>query len=229
MLMNGMITKLKKSPLFTSMSEEDIENCLTYSGGNVVAYKQGEIVFHQTDTPDKLMVLVAGSVVICSDSIEGKRSITARFDQTGELFGEVFVFLNKDHYDYYAQAASDALVLQIPQAFFYQLGGEDGACQNRLISNMLSILAQKAYFLNRKVQILSCATLRQKIAKVLIQNAGEGGKVKLTLNREELADFLNTARPSLSRELMSMQEDELIMIKKKEIYITDYAALEEIL
>lgn len=229
MLMNGMLTKLKKSPLFTSMSEEDIENCLTYSGGNVVAYKQGEIVFHQTDTPDKLMVLVAGSVVICSDSIEGKRSITARFDQTGELFGEVFVFLNKDHYDYYAQAASDALVLQIPKAFFYQLGGEDGSCQNRLISNMLSILAQKAYFLNRKVQILSCATLRQKIAKVLIQNAGEGGKVKLTLNREELADFLNTARPSLSRELMSMQEDELIMIKKKEIYITDYAALEEIL
>jgi len=229
MLKDGMLTKLKNSPLFTSMSEEDIENCLTYSGGNVVAYKQGEIVFHQTDTPDKLMVLVDGSVVICSDSIEGKRSITARFDQTGELFGEVFVFLNKDHYDYYAQAASDALVLQIPKAFFYQLGGEDGAYQNRLISNMLSILAQKAYFLNRKVQILSCATLRQKIAKVLLQNVGEGGKVNLALNREELADFLNTARPSLSRELMNMQEDELITIKKKEIYITNFAALEEIL
>ena len=229
MLKDGMLTKLKNSPLFTSMSEEDIENCLTYSGGNVVAYKQGEIVFHQTDTPDKLMVLVDGSVVICSDSIEGKRSITARFDQTGELFGEVFVFLNKDHYDYYAQAASDALVLQIPKVFFYQLGGEDGAYQNRLISNMLSILAQKAYFLNRKVQILSCATLRQKIAKVLLQNVGEGGKVNLALNREELADFLNTARPSLSRELMNMQEDELITIKKKEIYITNFAALEEIL
>ncbi|MGL6201172.1 MAG: Crp/Fnr family transcriptional regulator [Lachnospiraceae bacterium] len=229
MLKDGMLTKLKNSPLFTSMSEEDIENCLTYSGGNVVAYKQGEIVFHQADTPDKLMVLVAGSVVICSDSIEGKRSITARFDQAGELFGEVFVFLNKDHYDYYAQAASDALVLQIPKAFFYQLGGEDRVRQNRLISNMLSILAQKAYFLNRKVQILSCATLRQKIAKVLLQNAGEDGKVELTLNREELADFLNTARPSLSRELMNMQEDGLIMIKKREIYITNFAALEEIL
>ena len=229
MLKDGMLTKLKNSPLFTSLSEEDIENCLSLSGGKIGSYKQGEIIFHQTDSPDKVMVLVAGSVVICSDSVEGRRSITARFDKAGELFGEVFVFLNKDHYDYYAQAASDTLILQIPKTFLYQTGSEYSTCQNRLISNMLSILAQKAYFLNRKVQILSCATLRQKIARVLLQNAGKDGKVMLTLNREEMADFLNTARPSLSRELMSMQEEGLITIQKKEIYIADFVALEEFL
>lgn len=31
---------------------------------------------------------------------------------------------------------------------------------------MLAIFAQKAYYLNQKIQIISCATLRQKIAKI---------------------------------------------------------------
>ena len=94
---------------------------------------------------------------------------------------------------------------------------------------MLSILAQKAYFLNQKVQILSCATLRQKIARILLKNCRPDGKVLLAMNREELADFLNTARPSLSRELMKMQDDGLITIQKRDIFITDFDGLQNIL
>ncbi len=224
-----MVSKLKSSPLFSGMSDSDIENCLRCSESEIVAYKKDEIVFYQKDEPKKLLVLVDGSVAVCHDTASGKRSIVATFDQSGELFGEVFLFLNFREYDHYAQAVTPARVLQMPKEFLYHTCGNNCGHHARLISNMLSILAQKAYFLNQKVQILSCSTLRQKIAKILLKNCRSDGKVLLSMNREKMADFLNTARPSLSRELMNMQDDGLIKIVKRDIFITDFEKLQNIL
>lgn len=50
--------------------------------------------------------------------------------------------------------------------------------------------------------------------------------MKLTMNREELADYLGTTRPSLSRELMKMQQEHLIETEKNIIKIVDRDALE---
>ena len=224
-----MISKLKNSPLFSGMSEADIENCLRCSKSGVAAYEKDEIIFHQKDEPKKLLILVEGTVAVCNDTAAGKRNIVAAFDQSGELFGEVFLFLNRKEYDHYAQAVTPAKVLQMPKEFLYHTCGKSCGYHDRLISNMLSILAQKAYFLNQKVQILSCATLRQKIAKVLLKGSRSDGRVILDMSREELADFLNTARPSLSRELMNMQEDGLIRVEKRDIVITDYERLQDVL
>ena len=55
------------------------------------------------------------------------------------------------------------------------------------------------------------------------------GTVALAMNREELADWLNIARPSLSRELMRMQKDGFIEIKGKQIYIPDALLLEDLI
>lgn len=224
-----MISKLQDSPLFSGMTAEDIENCLKCSRSELVAYGKDEIIFHQEDEPKSMLVLVEGSVAVCNNSLSGKRNIVAVFDKAGDLFGEVFVFLNHKEYDHYAQAVTPAEVLQMPKDFFYHSCGDNCGYHDRLISNMLFILSQKAYFLNQKVQILSCATLRQKIAKLLLKNTRTDGKVLLSMNREEMADFLNTARPSLSRELMNMQEDGLIKIQKRDIFITDFEELQNIL
>lgn len=224
-----MALQFKNSPLFSGMSESDIENCLRCSQSEIITYQKDDIIFYQTDEPRNLLVLAEGTVAVCHDTISGKRSIVATFDRSGELFGEVFLFLNRKEYDHYAQAVTPASVLQIPKEFLYHTCGNNCGYHSRLISNMLSILAQKAYFLNQKVQILSCATLRQKIARILLKNCQPDGKVLLAMNREELADFLNTARPSLSRELMNMQDDGLITIHKREIYISDFDQLQNIL
>lgn len=224
-----MLELLKKSPLFAQMTERDIESCLSCSRSEIAAYEKDALIFHQGDTPRKLLVLLEGAVAVGNDSSSGKRSIVATFDQPGELFGEVFLFLSKGEYDHYAQAITPAKVLQIPKEFLYHTCGEDCAHHQTMISNMLSILARKAYFLNQRLQIVSCATLRQKIAKVLLQNRAPNGRVNLPMNREELADFLNTARPSLSRELMRMQEEGLITVDRRAILVPDDEALQELL
>lgn len=224
-----MLEALKKSPLFARMSDQDIESCLQCSRAEMMHYERDSMIFYQHDEPRKLMVLVEGAVVVGNDTSGGRRSIVATLDQPGELFGEVFLFLRKGEYDHYAQTIAPTTILQIPKEFLYHTCGEACGHHQTLISNMLSILAQKAYFLNQRLQIVSCTTLRQKIAKVLLQSRAEDGLVNLPMNREELADFLGSARPSLSRELMKMHHDGLLLMKGRAIFVPDAEKLQNLL
>lgn len=224
-----MIDKFKCSMLFSGMEDIQIENCIKQSNSQIIEYKKDEIIFYQHAKPTHLLMLVEGSVVVCNDNISGKRNIVAKFENSGELFGEVFIFLKMDKYDHYAQAVTQAKILQIPKDFFYNISKDNQEIHSQMVSNMLSILAEKAYFLNKKLQILSGSSLRQKIAKLFLSNNCSNGKVNLSMNREDMADFLNTARPSLSRELMNMHKEGLIRTYKKDIYILDFEKLQDYL
>jgi len=212
--------------LFAQMTADDISHCLACSRSELVAYEKDQPIFFQQDKPQKLFILVEGSVAICRDTASGQRNRITTISQPGELFGEVFLFLNKQEYDNYAVAVSPSKVLQMPREYLFHSCGKNCDYHTLLISNMLSVLAQKAYYLNQKLQIMASPTLRQKISKILLQNASADGTVALHMNREELADFLNTARPSLSRELMKMQADGLLKIDAKRIRVLDFEQLQ---
>lgn len=224
-----MIEKLVSCPLFRGIEASDIQMLIKCCGAKKVLYHKDQIIFHQHDVPRDLMILIDGSIVVCNDTVSGKRNIIATFEKSGELFGEVFVFLEKNAYDNYAQAQENSHVLHLPKSFFYSPCEKACDCHSKIISNMLLILAQKAYFLNQKVRILSYTTLRQKIASLFLNNCDENGIVKLEMNREKLADFLNVARPSLSRELMKMQSEGLIKVDKRQIIIHDFEYMQNIL
>lgn len=224
-----MTEKLTSSPLFKGMSLCDIESCLRCSGSDIVDYEKDEHIFMPQDEPNKLYILVEGAINICRDSMEGKRNIITTIYKAGDLFGEVFLFIEKKSYENYAVAATKAAVLKMPKEYLYNNCQRNCGFHTLLISNMLSILANKAYYLNQKLNIVSSQTLREKICKLLISNCSREGEVIIKMTREELADFLNVARPSLSRELMKMQDEGLIEIVKKKIFIKDIKKIQNIL
>ena len=90
---------------------------------------------------------------------------------------------------------------------------------------MLNIFASKSYYLNKRIQILSSSNLRQKIARLILQESKDGKVAYINMNREEMADFISVARPSLSRELMKMQDEGLIEVEKDKIHILDIEEL----
>ncbi|OPJ57933.1 Crp/Fnr family transcriptional regulator [Clostridium oryzae] len=223
-----MISALMESILFLDMTEKEVEEAIKCASAEIKTYEKNEIIFEQRDTPKYVYVLIEGSIVICKDSLSGKRVIVTNIEECGDLFGEVYLFIQRSAYDYYTLATEKSTVLQIPKEYFYKTCNK--ACQHhsKLIRNMLSILSQKAYYLNQKLQLLSSGNLRQKIAAYLLENR-ENEVVTMKMNREEFADFLNVARPSLSRELVKMHEEGLINVKRKEIRIVNLEVLEELL
>lgn len=208
-----------KCILFKELSEEEAKGYLIESGATSLELQKGEYVFHQGDGPEYLYILEGGQVDICQDTTSGKRNLIARIEHEGELFGEVYLFLDRQDYDFYAVASETSRIIRIPKNYF--LDEKNQASHSYLRTAMLKLLAHKAYYLNQKIRMMSVVTLRQKIARFLLDRLGEDETVKVKMTREEWADFLGTTRPSLSRELGAMQDEGLIEIEGKEIRVRD--------
>jgi CRP-like cAMP-binding protein len=219
-----MIDKIKDNVLFKGLTKEEIQICLNCSNARIKEYEKNQIIFSQIDPPKALYVLIKGSVVVCKDTPDGRRYIVTNIEEK-DIFGEVYVFLEKADYSYYVISNTDSSVLEIPKQYFYSTCDKSCNAHSVIIQNMLGILAAKAYFLNNKVQLLTSGSLRQKIAKYLLENCNNSKYVQLAMNREQFSAFLNVTRPSLSRELIKMQEDGLIEVDRDMVKIVDFDQL----
>ena len=211
--------------LFRNINENEIEKMFRCSKTVERFFEDGNYIFRQGETPKNLFLVLEGNVMISKDFASGKRDVLFMIGQ-GDIFGEMFLFADTKAYWYDAIAQEKVRVLEIPWEFFYCFCSN--ACEHhRMITrNMLEIQSEKNFKMTRKLHLLSGTTLRERIALWLMEQAADGNIVKLTMNREALADYLGTTRPSLSRELMKMQQEHLIETKKNIIKIVDREALE---
>ena len=206
------------NPLFKDIPVEDLKSYLTAIRAKNTVYQKDSFIFFEGDLPKALFVLKSGVVQIEKNDADGKRIIMNRFETPETVFGEVYAFLQSIPYDYSCRIIADAEILSIP-ANIFSTSATLPAVQTKIVQNLLSILAHKAYFLNQKLLIFSSFTLRKKIAVYMLQQAHGQPKITLTLNREAMAEYLAVPRPSLSRELMNMQKDKLLTISNDTITI----------
>ena len=161
-----------------------------------------------------LYYLIKGKLNVYQIDSNGKRFIFQNFTKP-TLFGEVYSYL-KETFDFDCECETDSKVLIIKH--FRKLF-ENPVPEAFLIS-YINFLSKKCLALSKKNQITSQASLRQKIGKYLLENEKDG-KVKLSMKREDLADYLSTTRPSLSRELSKMADDGFIELGNSYIKILD--------
>jgi CRP-like cAMP-binding protein len=207
--------------LFKGMDLSEIGHCLSCSGSRVKKYGRGEQIFNEEDHPEYLMILLSGKVQVGKEYLDSRRAVMADFTDPGEMFGEVLLFLDKENYEYYAEAQNASDLLLMPKNFTFQSCGNACEWHQKLIHNMIAVFAKKAYFLNRRLQIMSCSTLRQKIAKTLLVYLSDHPGKPFAMSQADLSEFLNAARPSVSRELNHMREEGLICMEKRKITVPD--------
>ncbi len=213
--------------LFQGISKQEIQEMLLCSQGTFQHFSRQEFIFYINDTPRYVFCIAKGSVLLAEDKMDGKRTILNVY-HAGSIFGEIFCFQGNHHYPYYATALEDTDLYCIPWEFFYHRCSRLCSHHEILEKNLLKIMAEQSLEMINHFKILSCRTLRQKIAKYLLSQPFEQEHIKQFLSREELADYLCVTRPSLSRELMAMKRDGLFYIKAKEFYIPDRSALMQV-
>ena len=216
---------LESSKLFQLITEEETQRILKCSKARMRQHPAGTYIFEQGGVPTRLFLLLAGQVQICKDFTSGKRDVLYLVEP-GNVFGEIFLFGDRKKYWYDAVAVTDVSVLEMPWDFFYHFCSNACDHHKQLTQNMLEILSEDNFKITRKLHIISTSSLRERIAIWLIDSMNENSVVELRMNREQLADFLGVARPSLSRELMRMQKDGLIEVSRKTIRICDRDAVE---
>lgn len=217
---------MEKCKLFNGITDEETDKMLTCAKAHIIELKRDEYVFRQGEIPRNIYILLEGSVMIAKDYVSGKRNVLF-FVHAGDVLGEMFVFSDEKQYWYDAVTNEKCRLIELPWKFFYEFCHK--ACQKhqQIVKNMLEIQSGKNFTITKKLYLLSGKTLRERISMWILDVAGDGNKVVLDMNREELADYLGTTRPSLSRELMNMQEKGFITVSRSKITIDDREELEK--
>lgn len=219
--------QLQQLQIFHNLTEEELKKSLVCSQAIVRKYKKNEYIFQQGDAPKKLYFVLEGEIELGSINLNGKVTRISRVT-VGEEFGEVEMFLRQSAYPGYARAKKEVSVLEVSQSFFGGRCERNCVHHSKVVFNMLQLFAEKADKHNHQIEVLTSGNLRQRVAAYLLENSNPDYRVKLQMNREDLAAYLNTTRPSLSRMLLNLQEEGIIQIvNRKVIEILDYDRLQE--
>lgn len=158
----------------------------------------------------------------------GHRILVTDITGSGEMFGEVYLFMKQENYDVHAQAVEDSVI--------FEMSGEILTGKRiLLLQNLLGIFAEKAYSLNGKVRVLGGNSLREKIVRFMYENLKRRGMdymepgAVVKIGREDMAEYLNVARPSLSRELGRMQREGILRIQGRALSVKDSSSFEDYL
>ena len=220
------IKEAENNKLFAGIEGEDLKRLLCCSKSQYRSYRQGTIIYQQDEQPRKLFVMLKGRAAVIKILLSGKKNILYEV-QEDSVFGENSFFRQDERNWCGVEAVTDVEVLEIPWDFFYCFCDEGCKLHRRLIQNMLEILSQKEWQATKKLSIVSSTSLKTRLSRWLLMEADAGGRVALTMNREELADFLGVARPSLSRTLAQLQQEGMIELGKKEIRIKNREKIED--
>lgn len=203
--------QLSRCWLFTGVSAEELNNMLQCLNPVLKKYKKDECVTIAGEEFGGVGVLLAGAALVTKENAAGRRSVLAVLGE-GDLFGEMVAFSGKKNWPATVIAQQVCTVMFLPPEKI--IGNCRRQCPSHrlLIHNMLRIVSDRALRLNKQVAYLSMKSIRGKIASLLFEEYKKAGAATfmLPLKRHEMADFLNVARPSLSRELAKMKAEGLI-------------------
>ncbi|HHT48584.1 MAG TPA: Crp/Fnr family transcriptional regulator [Firmicutes bacterium] len=218
--------QLTHCPLFTGIEPDELRIMLACLQPVVRRYRKNEYVTRAGEKFLGVGVVLVGQAIVTKENVAGNRVIISSI-HAGDLFAEMAAFSGLKVWPATVIAQQETEVFFLPPEKIVGNCARQCPSHRRLITNMLRIVSEKAMSLNRKVEQLSIKSLRGKIATFLLEQAKQAGATTFMLpfNRNEMADFLNVARPSLSREMGKMKAEGLIDFHGASVKISDVQAL----
>ncbi len=218
---------LLQTDLFKNIEKDELIRMLICLSSRIVSYKQKELITIEKSTFSEIGVILEGEVAVIKENFAGDRIFMSKLT-AGDIFGEITIFANGEPLAT-IEPIVDTTILLLPSSRIVGICPNVCTGHSMLIRNMLEVISRKAVDLNKKVEILSLKSIREKISTYLLEQYFEQGRLTFTipLKRHELAEFLNTPRPSLSRELKKMKEEGIIDFYMNSFRIIDLAALKK--
>lgn len=219
-------TTLLKAIIFKGIDAETLMASLQNISIRKQLFQKDASIVLEGDSCENLGIVLSGLIEIQNVFPSGKTTSVARM-LPGQTFGEAILFAQESIYPITIQALQNTEIAFIPKDSLLKLM----TMHPQILENYLSLLSNRLILLNGRIKALSMDSLRQKIAHFVLQEHKRQKKMclSITLTRREMAEHMAVQRPSLSRELIRMQDDGLILCEKHTIEILDLDALEDVL
>lgn len=224
--MNSTLIALQKCSLFKNKSIFDIEHLISNISYTIKELEKNEVIFSHEKTSDTLGIILSGSVNVQKLFPCGKIvTLTTRY--TSDLIADASIFSSSKFYPSTIYTCNYSKILFVHKNQLLKLFSID----QDITINFLESVSNRALTLNKKIEMLSLNSIKERIAFYLLNQYENNKSLKLTLpfSKKAWAEHMNVSRSSLSRELKTLATKKILSFNKKSIFILDLKSLKKIL
>jgi len=217
--MTVQVEFLKSIPYFSGLSPDELDSVRQFIFEK--AFERGEVILLEGEPAEALFFVVSGVVKVFKTSAEGKEQIL-NIVRPGESFNDVPIFDDGAN-PASAQAMGPVVLYGIRRSELRTIIRD----HPQMALNVIKVLAERLRQLVSLVEDLSFRHVIGRVAKILLEHAGDGAGPKPRLTQQEMAAMAGTAREVVGRSLKALEEGGAIRLERHRIVITDKGALEE--
>jgi len=209
------IELLKQTEVFQDMKSADIEAILSCMAANTKKYTKDSFVLNFGDKITSLGIVLSGQVNVIMEDYWGNRNIITMIKE-GMTFAESYACAGDVPLRVSVQAAEDTEVLWMDIKKILTVCSSSCAFHNRLIRNLVTLLATKNLIMNHKLTFLTQRSTREKLLAYLYSQSKSRGAnaFSIPFDRQQLADFLSVDRSAMSNELSKLRNEGILEFNK---------------
>ncbi len=199
---------LRNSPFFQGLTDEEILSVLHCVNATTMKKEKDSYVFRVGDSTESMGLVLSGSVLAVQEDLWGHRNIVDRIG-VGEYFAEPFAATPGAVLNMSVVAVEDCEIMLMNMNRLMQTCVSACAHHNKLIRNLVSVMARKVLNLNNKITHMGKRNTRDKLLSYLSAESMRQGKLSFTIpyDRQQLADYLCVERAAMSVELGKLQKE----------------------
>lgn len=202
---------LIRCPLFDGIDPSDISGMLSCLGARRMRYEKGVVILSEGAPAQDMGIVLSGQIQLIRTDFYGNRSIILNI-LPGQLFAESFACSKAAQLPVSVIATENSEVLLLDCRRVLSTCHNACAFHNRIIFNLLQIVADRNLALHRKALITAKRTTREKLMTYLHLEAKDAGCPAFTISfdRQGLADYLEVDRSGLSAEMSKLKREGIL-------------------
>lgn len=199
---------LRNSPFFAGLTDTEILTALHCVEARTVTKAAGEYIYRAGDSGVSMGMVLSGSALIIQEDLWGRRNIMSKA-QSGSVFGEPFSVIPGAVLNISIVASEPCCLLLLNARRLLTVCPSACAHHNKIVQNLVSVLANKVLLFNDKITHMSKRTTRDKLLSYLSAESIRRGSLSFDIpfDRQQLADYLCVERAAMSAELSKLQKE----------------------
>ena len=199
--------KLEVAPVFRGLSERFLVIFIGRTPNALREFGIGDFIALQGTVCQSLYLLYSGRVRTNMVIEEGKQ-VTIEEIEAPRLLAPAFIFATDNRFPVNITTLTNCEVLVLNRTDFVDLMHREKI----VMQNFLRIISDRSIFLSRKLNAFALQDLKTRLLAYLREHENPR-------SRQEIADILGVARPSLARVLSELADEGYLRIEKRKITV----------
>lgn len=219
---------LRSVPLFSELDILQLRKISAIS--RIEQFRKNQHIFLENDSYRGFYIVLKGNVKVYRISSDGKEYIL-HLRKPPQLFADVPLFEEGGNYPANAQALEDSLLLFIPKEEFKELIRKNPS----IALKMLAGFAKRMRQMTKKMEEISTKEVSNRLAGFILEEIEKNGSAKLkepflrlTISKATVAAYLGTITETLSRTFKKFQDENIIVVNGKKIFVKDLKKLKQL-